>query len=153
MEGERIAAVIDGMKVFRLNHGLDGVDVSAQHASREAQGRVEVSPGRDVQLAAVQGVIKKRRRNLAAGDSPQLAGALELSEGERLEERLGRRVEGLDAAHRKAMDQRSAPPCETRLGKHACGSCTTGMKQNRPYYDYGDGHEDNDSRQVQGAMP
>src|SRR5438105_9951230 len=108
MEGKRIPPVIDGMKVFRLNHGLDGVDVSAQHASREAQGRVEVSPGRDVQLAAVQGVIKKRRRNLAAGDSPQLAGALELSEGERLEERLGRRVEGLDAAHRKAVGQADA---------------------------------------------
>ena len=53
MEGQRIAAVVDRMKVFRLNHGLDGVDVSAQHAPREAQGREEVSPGRDVKLAAV----------------------------------------------------------------------------------------------------
>src|SRR5947208_70689 len=108
MEGQRIPPVIDGMKVFRLNHRLDGVDVSAQYASRETQGRVQVSPGRDVKLAAVQGVVKERGRNLAAGDPPQLAGALKLPEGERLEERLGRRVEGLDAAHRKAVRQTDA---------------------------------------------
>src|SRR5436189_772400 len=65
-----------------------------------------------VKLAAVQGVVKERGRNLAAGDSPQLAGALKLSEGEGLKEGLGGRVEGLDAAHRKEIGRAS---CRERV--------------------------------------
>src|SRR5689334_43001 len=104
MEGERVPTVIDRAKVFRLDHGSDGVDVASQRAPGKAQPQAEVLAGGGV-IAAVQGVIKKGRRHLAAGNAGQLPGPLELPKRKRLEEALGGGVKGQHAAHRKAVRQ------------------------------------------------